>query len=67
MIPIKSLLRTAVLIASRNGLIKKTRLTEFNITQEAIIAVNPEDNDEVLETRLLMVRRRSFSPPMTAS
>ncbi|MGI6548701.1 MAG: DNA gyrase subunit A [Syntrophomonadales bacterium] len=54
MIPIKEFAEDRfVLIASRNGLIKKTRLTEFNTNrQEAIIAMNLEDNDEVLETRI---------------
>lgn len=42
-----------VLIASRNGLIKKTRLTEFDTNrQEAIIAMSLDEKDEVLETRI---------------
>lgn len=42
-----------VLFATRNGMIKKTRLTEFDTNrQEAIIAMSLDDKDEVLETRI---------------
>ncbi|MGE5543730.1 MAG: DNA gyrase subunit A [Bacillota bacterium] len=42
-----------ILIATRNGIVKKTRLTEFDTNrQEAIIAMTLDDNDEVLETRI---------------
>lgn len=42
-----------VLIATRNGVIKKTRLAEYDTNrQEGIIAISLDENDEVLETRI---------------
>lgn len=39
-----------ILIATRNGIIKKTRLTEFDIKRQETIAIKLAENDEIIQT-----------------
>ncbi len=68
-----------LVLATRNGLVKKTRLADYNSPRQAgVIAINfREDDDELIgaelvnsEDHILLVSRkvrRSGSPPTTAS
>jgi DNA gyrase subunit A len=63
-----------LVLATRRGLVKKTRLTEYESNRQGgIIAINLSDDDELISTRLvsemddlLMVSRKGMSARFTA-